>query len=98
MEQRPLPDAVLAAADPLGEPRLELVPALDDPEAVEADLDEAPEEDEPEAAAEADAGPEAGEREALESAVVAHDILKLYGSSIGAYTILTRSEERDLAW
>jgi len=96
MEQRPLPDAVLAAADPLEEPRLELVPALDDPEAVEDDLDEAPEGEEPVAEAEADAGTEA-DREALESAVAAHDPLKLYVRSIGGGPLLTRAEERDLA-
>src|SRR3954451_9144131 len=97
MEQRPLPDAVLAAADPLGEPRLELVPALDDPEAVEADLDEAPEGEEPVVEAEADAGTEADEREALESAVAAHDPLKLYVRSIGGGPLLTAAEERELA-
>src|SRR3954453_3957041 len=93
MEQRPLPDAVLAAADPLEEPRLELVPALDDPEAIEADLEEATEAEEPEAGA----GSEAEELEALESAVAAHDPLKLYVRSIGGGPLLTRSEERDLA-
>src|SRR3954465_7732880 len=99
MEQRPLPDAVLAAADPLEEPRLELVPALDDPEAVEADLDEAPEaEAEAEAEGEADAEAAAeDERAALESAVAAHDPLKLYVRSIGGGPLLTRAEERDLA-
>jgi RNA polymerase primary sigma factor len=35
MEQRPLPDAVLGTADGPTEPRLELVPALDDPERVD---------------------------------------------------------------
>jgi RNA polymerase primary sigma factor len=94
MEQRPLPDAVLAAVEPLEEPRLELVPALDDPEAVEADPEEAPED---EAEAEAEAGAEADEREALESAVAAHDPLKLYVRSIGGGPLLTRAEERDLA-
>src|SRR3954453_15004580 len=100
MEQRPLPDAVLAAADPLEEPRLELVPALDDPEAVEADLDEAPEAEEADAGADADADAEAAaedERAALESAVAAHDPLKLYVRSIGGGPLLTRAEERDLA-
>jgi RNA polymerase primary sigma factor len=96
MEQRPLPDAVLAAADPLEEPRLELVPALDDPEAVEADLDEAPEAEEADAEAEADTAAE-DERAALESAVAAHDPLKLYVRSIGGGPLLTRAEERDLA-
>src|SRR5947199_260714 len=96
MEQRPLPDAVLAAADPLEEPRLELVPALDDPEAVEADLDEAPEAEEADAEADAEAAAE-DERAALESAVAAHDPLKLYVRSIGGGPLLTRAEERDLA-
>jgi RNA polymerase primary sigma factor len=95
MEQRPLPDAVLAAVDPLEEPRLELVPALDDPEAVEADLDEGAEEETE--AVEAEASAETEEREALESAVAAHDPLKLYVRSIGGGPLLTRAEERDLA-
>src|SRR3954453_2551631 len=95
MEQRPLPNAVLAAAEPLEEPRLELVPALDDPEALEADLEEAPEDEADEAVAEA--SPETEELEALESAVAAHDPLKVYVRSVGAARRLPRLEERDLA-
>jgi RNA polymerase primary sigma factor len=93
MEQRPLPDTVLAAVE-LSEPRLELVPTLDDPEAVEADLDEPAD---AEAEAEAEAGPDTDELEALESAVAAHDPLKLYVRSIGGGPLLTRLEERELA-
>jgi RNA polymerase nonessential primary-like sigma factor len=96
MEQRPLPDAVLAAVDPL-EPRLELVPALDDPEAVEADLDEDAPEAEADADAEAEPEAEVEELEALESAVAAQDPLKLYVRSIGGGPLLTRAEERELA-
>src|SRR3954470_20571092 len=95
MEQRPLPNAVLAAEEPLEEPRLELVPALDDPEAVEADLEETPEDEADEAVAAA--SPDTEELEALESAVAAHDPLKLYVRSIGGGPLLTRLEERDLA-
>jgi RNA polymerase primary sigma factor len=93
MEPRPLSDDALATPD-LQEPRLELVPALDDPEA---------ETEEPETAAEAapaedeDDGPAAEELEALESAVQAQDPLKLYVRSIGGGPLLTRSEERELA-
>ena len=86
MEQRPLPESVLAP-DAV-EPRLELVPALDDPEQVGLD---APAEQTAEAAEEAD------EQEALESAIAAHDPLKLYVRSIGGGPLLTRAEERDLA-
>jgi len=93
MEPRPLSDD--PATPDLLEPRLELVPALDDPEE---------ETEEPEAAAEAEAapaeeddGPAAEELEALESAVQAQDPLKLYVRSIGGGPLLTRAEERDLA-
>jgi RNA polymerase primary sigma factor len=92
MEQRSLPEAILAPVDSPEptEPRLELVPALDDPETAEAELEEG--------SAEAGAsGPEAEELEALESAVAAHDPLKLYVRSIGGGPLLTRTEERDLA-
>src|SRR5581483_2036586 len=92
MEQRPLPETVLAAAEgEPSEPRLELVPALDDPDTV---ADEAVED---EAAAEEKEDAEAEELEALESAVAAHDPLKLYVRSIGGGPLLTRGEERELA-
>jgi RNA polymerase primary sigma factor len=84
MEPRPLSED---PADPeVVEARLELVPALDDPDAPE----------EPEAA-EDDDGPAAEELEAVESAVQAQDPLKLYVRSIGGGPLLTRLEERDLA-
>jgi RNA polymerase primary sigma factor len=84
MEPRPLSED---PADPeVVEARLELVPALDDPDAPE----------EPEAAEEDD-GPAAEELEAVESAVQAQDPLKLYVRSIGGGPLLTRLEERDLA-
>jgi RNA polymerase primary sigma factor len=96
MEQRPLPDAVLEP-EPQEEPRLELVPALDDPEAVEPEVDEEPTDEAEPAEAEAEVEPDVDELEALESAVAAHDPLKLYVRSIGGGPLLTRAEERDLA-
>jgi RNA polymerase primary sigma factor len=81
MEQRPLSDSPPAAEAP--EPHLELVPALDDPEAVEPDEEED--------------GPAVAELEALEGAVQAQDPLKLYVRSIGGGPLLTRAEERELA-
>ena len=76
---RPLSDDFLATPDPQ-EPRLELVPALDDPE-------EETEEARAEAAevspgVDEDDGPAAEELEVLESAVPAQDPLKLYVHSI----------------
>ena len=84
MEPRPLSDDTLATAD-LAEPHLELVPALDDPDAPE-----------PEAEAEED-GPASDELEALETAAQSQDPLKLYVRSIGGGPLLTRLEERELA-
>ena len=84
MEPRPLSDDTLATAE-LAEPHLELVPALDDPDAPE-----------PEAAEEED-GPGADELEALETAAQSQDPLKLYVRSIGGGPLLTRLEERELA-
>src|SRR6266478_5562810 len=84
MEPRPLSEDPADAE--VVEAHLELVPALDDPEAPE----------EPEAA-EDDDGPAAEELEAVESAIQAQDPLKLYVRSIGGGPLLTRLEERDLA-
>jgi len=83
MEPRPLSDDPLATTETTEapEPRLELVPALDDPEAPE------PEED----------GPAASDLDALESAAQSQDPLKLYVRSIGGGPLLTRLEERELA-
>src|SRR5439155_1458349 len=92
MEQRPLPDTAFTAPE-LVEARLELVPALDDPEAVEVDAAEEP----VVADAEEDDGPDADALEALESAAQSQDPLKLYVRSIGGGPLLTRSEERELA-
>jgi RNA polymerase primary sigma factor len=94
MEPRPLSDDSYATPDS-EEPRLELVPALDDPEAEEPESDE-PVAEAPAAPAEEE-GPDADELEALESAVVAQDPLKLYVRSIGGGPLLTRLEERELA-
>ena len=60
MEQRPLPDTAFTAPE-LVEARLELVPALDDPEAVEVDAAVEPVVGD----AEEDDGPDADALEAL---------------------------------
>src|SRR5438132_3832095 len=91
MEQRPLPETAFTSPE-VGDPHLELVPALDDPETVEVDAVE-----EPAAEAEEDDGPEAEELEALDSAAQTQDPLKLYVRSIGGGPLLTRAEERELA-
>jgi RNA polymerase primary sigma factor len=92
MEQRPLPDPAFTSPEVV-EPRLELVPALDDPDAVDVDAVE-----EPIAAdAEDDDAPDVDELEALESAAQTQDPLKLYVRSIGGGPLLTRAEERELA-
>jgi hypothetical protein len=91
IEPRPLSDDAFAASEPQ-ESRLELVPALDDPEEQT--------EDAPAEAAEAaqdedeDDSPAAEELEALESAVRAQDPLKLYVRSIDGGPLLTRAESR----
>ena len=79
MEQRPLPESALELS--VGEPRLELVPALDDPqaEAVEAEVEEVDEE------------------EAAEAPEATQDPLKLYVRQIGDGRLLTPAEERELA-
>jgi RNA polymerase primary sigma factor len=92
MEQRPLPDPSFTSPEVV-DARLELVPALDDPDAVDVDAAE-----EPVAAdAEDDDGPDVDELEALESAAQTQDPLKLYVRSIGGGPLLTRAEERELA-
>ena len=85
MEQRPLPETALEP--PVAEPRLELVPALEDAEDEPADEAE-------EAAEEAD-DDEAGEKEAAPEAT--QDPLKLYVRQIGDGRLLTPAEERELA-
>jgi RNA polymerase primary sigma factor len=92
MEQRPLPDPSFTSPEVV-EPRLELVPALDDPDAVEVDAVEEP----VTADAEDDDAPDVDELEALESAAQTQDPLKLYVRSIGGGPLLTRAEERELA-
>jgi RNA polymerase primary sigma factor len=83
MEPRPLSED--SATPEVAEPHLELVPALDDPDAPEPD------------AVEEDDGPAADELEALEAAAQSQDPLKLYVRSIGGGPLLSRLEERDLA-
>jgi RNA polymerase primary sigma factor len=95
MEPRPLtddPSGDQQRADDLTEPRLELVPALDDPETADAEA-----ETEEAEAQEDGEEPETAELEALEQAVQAQDPLKLYVRSIGGGPLLTRAEERELA-
>jgi RNA polymerase primary sigma factor len=92
MEQRPLPEIILSTVVEETDPRLELVPALDDPEAlddIETPLAVAGDAEELE--------PE--EIEALELALqtTTQDPLKLYVRSIGGGPLLTRNEERELA-
>jgi RNA polymerase primary sigma factor len=93
MEQRPLPDPPFTSLEVV-EPRLELVPALDDPDAVDVDAVEEPLAADVE---EEDDAPDADELEALESAAQTQDPLKLYVRSIGGGPLLTRAEERELA-
>ncbi len=83
MEQRPLPESALELS--VAEPRLELVPALEDPEA--------------EAVAEAEEiVEEADEEEEVQEAPEAtQDPLKLYVRQIGDGRLLTPAEERELA-
>src|SRR6476660_2977540 len=92
MEQRPLPDPAFTSSEVV-EPRLELVPALDDPDAVDVDAVEEP----VTADAEDDDAPDVDELEALESAAPTQDPLKLYVRQIGDGRLLTRAEERELA-
>ena len=84
MEQRPLPESALELS--VEEPRLELVPALEDPETeavveVEAEVEE----------------DVADEDEAPEAPEATQDPLKLYVRQIGDGRLLTPAEERELA-
>ena len=72
--------------DSLPEPELELLPALDEPDAVAEEEEEDEEEEEPENAVLSDA-------ERLQTA----DPLKLYVRQIGDGRLLTAGEERELA-
>jgi RNA polymerase primary sigma factor len=88
MEHVPLSEDAFGA-QPLDEPRLELVPALDDPEADEPEAEEA----DLEVDAEADVEPLSVEAAAPQL----QDPLKLYVRSIGGGPLLTRAEEAELA-
>jgi RNA polymerase primary sigma factor len=89
MEQRPLPDSV---PDPQPAPtspteaRLELLPALDEPEELDASE-----------AVPADADDDSDDPEFAEASVETQDPLKLYVRQIGDGPLLTREEERELA-
>jgi RNA polymerase primary sigma factor len=83
MEQRPLPESALELS--VAEPRLELVPALDDPETeAEVEVEEVEEE-------------AADGEEVVEKAEATQDPLKLYVRQIGDGRLLTPAEERELA-
>ena len=84
---RPLPEV---PSDPALEPRLELVPEVDDAEAEEAEETE----EETEAAETED-----GEEDAAPAAKAeaTQDPLKLYVRAIGDGPLLTAAEERELA-
>jgi RNA polymerase primary sigma factor len=91
MEQRPLPDPLIDLAPEIpSEPHLELVPALDDPEAEVQETEDAVEAAEDEDADDAEAL-------AAENAAQTQDPLKLYVRAIGDGPLLTPAEERELA-
>src|SRR3954452_2940961 len=95
MEQRPLPTAIFPPPE-IAEPRLELVPDVEDPAALDAVDVEEVEEDEIELVAELDGDEDLREVHALAPAIT-QDPLKLYVRSIGGGPLLTRAEERELA-
>ncbi len=83
MEQRPLPESALELS--VAEPRLELVPALEDSETeAVAEVEEVDEE-------------VVDEEEAREAPEATQDPLKLYVRQIGDGRLLTPAEERELA-
>ena len=85
---RPLPEV---PSDPALEPRLELVPEVDDAEAEEAEEETEEETEAPETEdGEEDAAPAA-------KAEATQDPLKLYVRAIGDGPLLTPVEERELA-
>jgi RNA polymerase primary sigma factor len=101
MEQRPLVNPMFTSAE-ITEPRLELLPAVDDPaaldevDAVEVDeVEEAGEIEIDDVESDADADPD--EVHILVPAPVTQDPLKLYVRSIKGGPLLTRAEERELA-
>jgi RNA polymerase primary sigma factor len=86
---RPLPDV---PSDPALEPRLELVPEVEDAEATEAD-----EAEEAEEADETEDGEDEGDTPVAVKAEATQDPLKLYVRAIGDGPLLTPAEERELA-
>jgi len=94
MKQRPLSDAVFTPPE-IAEPRLELVPAVEEDSGVldDVDAEEIEDVDEVEVAELEDAD----EVHVLAPAAVTQDPLKLYVRSIGGGPLLTRAEERELA-
>ena len=102
MEQRPLVIDAFASPE-TSEPRLELLPAVEDPAALDdvelEETEEVDEVDEVEGAPELDA-PDADSDEVhtlVPAAAVTQDPLKLYVRSIRGGPLLTRAEERELA-
>jgi RNA polymerase primary sigma factor len=96
MEQRPLPSDIFPPPE-ISEPRLELVPAVEDPAALDdVDTEEVEEVEEPDEADLAEAV-DADEVHSLVPAALTQDPLKLYVRSIGGGPLLTREEERELA-
>ena len=102
MEQRPLVIDAFASPE-TSEPRLELLPAVEDPAALDdvelEETEEVDEVDEVEGAPELDA-PDADSDEVhtlVPAAAVTQDPLKLYVRSIKGGPLLTRAEERELA-
>ena len=94
MEQRPLPD--LSSDTPAVEPRLELLPDVEETEESEAEDSS----EEAEEAESADAESEDGGEEDYPPAAKAEttqDPLKLYVRAIGDGPLLTPAEERELA-
>jgi RNA polymerase primary sigma factor len=98
MEQRPLATAIFPPPE-IAEPRLELLPAVEDPAALDdVDVEEVEELDEVEVEVEAEADADLDEVHALvPAAAVTQDPLKLYVRSIKGGPLLTRAEERELA-
>jgi RNA polymerase primary sigma factor len=98
MEQRPLVRSDYPPAESL-EPRLELLPTVEDPAALdEVDAEELEEGDEVELdEASGDADPDEIHHLLPPAQAVTQDPLKLYVRSIGGGPLLTRAEERELA-
>src|SRR5665213_4194475 len=98
MEQRPLVTALFPPPE-IAEPRLELLPTVEDPAALDdVDVEETDEVDDEDEVEEVEADADPDEVHALvPAAAVTQDPLKLYVRSIKGGPLLTRAEERELA-